>query len=139
MAGLRVGTAYASREIITLMNAVKPPYNVSSIAQRAVIDATSNRTQVEAWIRQTLEQRGRLVAEMADLPFVRKIFPTDANFVLVSMEDPKAVYSYLLNSKIVVRDRSSVRLCEGCLRITVGTPEENTRLLEALAAFGKEV
>lgn len=137
MAGLRVGTAYASPEIIALMNAVKPPYNVSSIAQRAVIEALGERGRVEEWITRTIKQRRRLITALAAFPFVRKIYPTDANFVLVSTHDAKAIYRHLIDVKIVVRDRSSVALCEGCLRITVGTPNENTLLLSALAAFGK--
>jgi histidinol-phosphate aminotransferase len=137
MAGLRVGTAYASPEIISLMNAVKPPYNVSSIAQKAVIDAMADRDRVEDWIGRTLKQRSRLIDKLMGFPFVRRIYPTDANFVLVSTDDAKAIYRYLIEAKIVVRDRSSVRLCEGCLRITVGTEEENTRLLAALAEFGE--
>jgi histidinol-phosphate aminotransferase len=117
MAGLRVGTAYASPEIISLMNAVKPPYNVSSIAQRAVAEAMAERGSVEDWVKRTLEQRSRLIDKLAEFPFVRKIYPTDANFVLVSTDDAKAIYRFLTEAKIVVRDRSSVILCEGCLRI----------------------
>ncbi len=133
MAGLRVGMAYASEEIISLMNAVKPPYNVSGIAQRAVIEALADNDSVEVWIRRTLSERDRLVSELGTLSFVQKIYPSDANFVLVKMEDASGIYRYLIQQKIVVRDRSNVRLCEGCLRVTVGTEEENARLLAALA------
>lgn len=135
MAGLRVGMAYASTEIIALMNAVKPPYNVSGLAQRAVIEALGDKDRVEDWIKRTLSERERLVTELGKLSFVKKIYPSDANFVLIKMDDARAVYKYLIEKKIVVRDRSNVQLCEGCLRITVGTEEENERLLHAMARF----
>ena len=96
----------------------------------------NDRNRVGEWIGRTLEGRARLVSRLAEFPFVRKIFPTDANFVLVSTDDAKAIYRFLIDERIIVRDRSNVALCEGCLRITVGTEEENTRLLAALAAFG---
>lgn len=133
MAGLRVGMAYASAEIITLMNAVKPPYNVSGIAQRAVIEAITDKNSVEDWIRRTLSERDRLISELDKLSFVQRIFLSDSNFVLVKMEDARGVYKYLVEKKIVVRDRSNVQLCEGCLRITVGTEKENSRLLKAFS------
>ncbi len=135
MAGLRVGMAYAIAEIIALMNAVKPPYNVSGIAQQAVIKSLSDEAPVEDWIKRTLSERERLVKELGLLPIVKKIYPSDANFVLVKVEDARGVYKNLIEKKIVVRDRSKVQLCEGCLRITVGTEEENEKLLESMKHF----
>ena len=135
MAGVRVGVAFASREIISLMNAVKPPYNVSSIAQRSVVDAIADRAMVEKWIDQTLAERNRLALALDSYAFVQRVYPSDANFLLVKTTDSPAIYRFLIEQKIVVRDRSSVQLCEGCLRITVGTPQENQRLLKALAKF----
>jgi histidinol-phosphate aminotransferase len=135
MAGLRVGLACASREIIALMNAVKPPYNVSAIAQRTVIKALANKDSVEAWIRRTLSERERLLGELGKLSFVQRVYPSDANFVLVKTENAPRVYKHLIEQKIVVRDRSSVEFCEGCLRITVGTETENDRLLESMRHF----
>lgn len=135
MAGLRVGLAFASEPIIDLMNRVKPPYNVSSIAQRGVIDAIADRATVEDWISQTVSERNRLSLALESLTFVQRVYPTDANFVLVKTSDSPAIYRYLIKEKIVVRNRSSVQLCEGCLRITVGTPQENERLLKALSKF----
>ena len=137
MAGLRVGMAYASAEIIAMMNIVKPPYNVSDIAQRAVIDALADKDLIENWIGRTLLERERLVTKLLGLSFVEKIYPSDANFVLVKTNDARGIYNYLVDHKIVVRDRSNVHLCKGCLRITVGTEVENTRLLAELAAFGE--
>lgn len=136
MAGLRVGMAYASADIVALMNAVKPPYNVSGVAQNAVIEALADKDSVEDWIRRTLTERGRLVGELSNLSFVQTIYPSDANFLLVKTDDARGIYKYLIEQKIVIRDRSNVRLCEGCLRITVGTEEENDRLLESIRHFG---
>lgn len=136
MAGLRVGTAYANRDLIALMNAVKPPYNVSTAAQMAVAEALARRDEVDQWIERTLGERDRLTDALLELAFVRQVYPSDANFLLVRVDSALAVYKYLVVEKIVVRDRSTVRLCEGCLRITIGTEDENARLIAALKAFG---
>ena len=135
MAGLRVGSAFASTQVIELMNRVKPPYNVSGIAQRAVLEAIRETEGMNAWVAETIRERDRLVCAFEGLACVEKVFPTDANFVLVKTVDAKAVYRCLVNERIIVRDRSSVELCEGSLRITVGTREENTRLLNTLSSF----
>lgn len=135
MAGLRVGLAIADEQIIDLINRVKPPYNVSAIAQRTVLEALDKGDIVRERIQQTLLARARMVRELSGLKAVTTIYPTDANFVLVRFDDPKAIYEQLIDRGIVVRDRSSVVLCEGCLRITVGTTSENDRLIEALRRF----
>jgi histidinol-phosphate aminotransferase len=135
MAGLRVGLAFGASEMIGLMNRVKPPYNVSGIAQRAVLDAFEKRSEVAAWISKTLDERSRIVASLARFEFVLEIYPSDANFVLVRTTDAKAIYTFLVEEKIVIRDRSNVQFCAGCLRITVGTAEENDRLISALERF----
>jgi histidinol-phosphate aminotransferase len=135
MAGLRVGLAFASEQIIELMNRVKPPYNVSGIAQRAVLEAIERTGNTDPWVADTLKERGRLIQAFEKLRFVEKIFPTDANFLLVKTSNAKAIYKYLVGERIVVRDRSNVDLCEGCLRVTVGTQEENTRLLNSLSGW----
>ena len=132
MAGLRAGLALAGPGIIDLMNRVKPPYNVSGIAQRAVIDALDNQERVEKWIESALQQRAVLAETLSRFDFVEAIFPSDANFILVKVTDADAIYRFLVDRKIVVRNRNNVELCEGCLRITVGTAEENRRLIEAL-------
>jgi histidinol-phosphate aminotransferase len=132
MAGLRVGFALAGEQIIDLMNRVKPPYNVSSIAQRAVLGALEKTDLVRDRIGQILLERDRMVKELSTIKEVTKISPTAANFVLAQFVDAKAIYQHLIDRGIVVRDRSSVQLCEGCLRITVGTRTENDRLMEAL-------
>lgn len=135
MAGLRVGLAFASGDIIDLLNHVKPPYNVSGIAQRAVLDALARAGEVEQWIVETLRGREMLNEELSRFDFVEKLYPSDANFVLLKVNDANAIYDYLVREKIVVRNRSNVEFCEGCLRITVGTAVENARLLEALKNY----
>lgn len=132
MAAARVGMAFADERIITLFNRTKPPYNVSSLAQNAVLEALKNETQVKAWIGLITEQRVILSDALKRLEIVEKIYPSDANFLLVKVADAAATYQFLLAEKIVVRDRSNVTMCEGCLRITVGTPDENARLIAAL-------
>ena len=135
MAGLRVGLAFASKQIIELMNRVKPPYNVSGIAQRAVLDAIERTGSTDEWVAETLKERERLIQAFGKFRFVERVFPTDANFVLVKTDDAKAIYEHLIGERIVVRDRSTVELCNGCLRVTVGTQEENTRLLNSLSGW----
>lgn len=134
MAGLRVGLAFASVEIINLINRVKPPYNVSGIAQKAVLDVL-RRNKIENYIAETLSERERLTREIERFDFIVRIYPSDANFILVKTTDANAIYRYLIKEQIVVRDRSNVELCDGCVRITVGAPEENTRLLNVLNDF----
>ncbi len=135
LAGLRVGMAFASEEIIEVMNKVKPPYNVNESSQQLALEALGNVEQVNKWIKETLLQRDRLVLALKELDFVADIYPSDANFILVKTTDANGIYKFLVDKGIIVRNRSKVELCEGCLRITVGTPEENTVLLETLKNF----
>ncbi|MDQ3130824.1 MAG: histidinol-phosphate transaminase [Acidobacteriota bacterium] len=131
LAGLRVGLAFANAEIITLFNKVKPPYNVSQIAQETILRAMENKSQVEKTIAEIIAEREKVIDNLRDFAFVTKIYPTDANFVLVKTTDAEKIYRFLLDEKIVVRNRNNVELCAGCLRITIGTPEENESLLKA--------
>jgi histidinol-phosphate aminotransferase len=135
LAGLRVGMAFASEEIIEVMNKVKPPYNINDASQQLALKALQNIDQVNYWIKETLVQRDKLVLELKDYEFVIDIYPSDANFILVKTTDAKSIYTYLVQQGIIVRDRSKVTLCEGCLRITVGTPAENNILLKALENY----
>ncbi len=135
LAGLRVGMAFASEEIIEVFNKVKPPYNINEASQQLALSALQNVDQVNEWIRETVAERDRLGTALLDLPCVRKIFPSDANFLLVKTTDAKGIYQFLVERGIIVRDRSNVILCEDSLRITIGTPNENTLLLEALKSF----
>ncbi|HQU86208.1 MAG TPA: histidinol-phosphate transaminase, partial [Pyrinomonadaceae bacterium] len=135
LAGLRVGLAFANEEIIKLFNKVKPPYNISEIAQNAILEAFENAEQVEKTIAEIISEREKLIENLRGFSFVKKIYPTDANFVLVKTSDAEKIYKFLLDEKIVVRNRNNVELCEGCLRITIGTPQENESLLKALKNY----
>lgn len=135
MASLRVGLAFARSEIVQLFNRIKPPYNVSGIAQTAIIDAMRESDSVDRWVGEIVGQRKRLARELATFRFVEEVYPSDANFLLVRVMNARSVYRHLVGENIVVRDRSTVLLCDDCLRITVGTPSENDRLIETLSRF----
>ena len=135
LAGLRVGMAFASEEIIEVMNKVKPPYNMNEASQQLALQALSNVDQVNGWIKETLAERDKLVLNLKKFDFVQDIYPSDANFILVKTTDPKGIYNFLVEKGIIVRDRSKVELCEGCLRITVGTPAENEILINTLQNY----
>ncbi|HWB26816.1 MAG TPA: histidinol-phosphate transaminase [Chitinophagaceae bacterium] len=132
LAGLRLGMAFASTAIIDTMNKVKPPYNISQAAQEIALQALENVGQVNDMILELADMRDALAEVLAQMPGVQKVYPSDANFLLVKINDARKVYDYLLSKAIVVRDRSRVKLCEDCLRITVGTEQENTNLVDAL-------
>jgi histidinol-phosphate aminotransferase len=127
--------AFASEEIIEVMNKVKPPYNVNESSQQLALAALANVGQVNEWIKETLAQRDRLVLQLKDFDFVVDIYPSDANFILVKTTNANGIYDFLVKQGIIVRNRSKVELCEGCLRITVGTPDENTTLLQTLQNY----
>jgi histidinol-phosphate aminotransferase len=135
MAGLRVGMAFASEEIIAVFNKIKPPYNINEASQQLAIQALDNIEQVNNWIKEIVSERGKLVRSLADFSFVLKIYPSDANFILIRTTEPKKIYNYLVKNGIIVRDRSSITLCEGCLRITVGTKKENEKIIEVLKQY----
>ena len=135
LAGIRLGMAFASTPIIQLLNKVKPPYNINQLTQEKALGALDHPEEQQAWVKTLLVQRTLLQQHLSGLEYVTRIFPSDANFLLVKMNDPKGVYAHLVKDGIIVRDRSNVLLCDGCLRITVGTPQENERLLEALVKF----
>ena len=135
LAGLRVGMAFAGEPIINYMNKVKYPYNINTASQQLALDALENIGVINDWIQITVEQREWLSQQLAALSFTITVFPSDANFILVKMRDARKVYEYLSAKGIIVRDRSKVILCDDCLRITIGTPEENQQLLTALNAY----
>jgi histidinol-phosphate aminotransferase len=132
LAGLRVGLAFANEETVRLFNKVKPPYNVSQAAQELILKALGNESGVKETVAEIVRERSNLIDGLNQFSFVKKIYPSDANFVLVKTDDANAIYEFLLKEKIVVRNRNNVELCAGCLRITVGTPDENAALLGAL-------
>ena len=135
LAGLRVGMAFASEEIIEVMNKVKPPYNINEASQQLALEALKNIDTVNAWIKETLTERDNLVLQLKRFSFVLDIYPSDANFILVKTTNARAIYNFLVQNSIIVRDRSKVELCESALRITIGTPAENMKLIETLKSY----
>jgi histidinol-phosphate aminotransferase len=132
LAGLRIGFAYASKEIIHVFNKIKPPYNLSGATQQLALQALHNEREAKQKTCILIQQREKLMQDLKQFDFIRNIYPSDANFLLVKTGDANRLYKYLLNANIVVRNRSTQPLCENCLRVTVGTPEENDVLLSAL-------
>ncbi len=132
MAALRCGMAFASEEIIGFFNKVKYPYNLNLLTQEAVSKQIEQADQKQEWVKALLLERKKLIESLQALPVVEKIYPTDANFVLVKVNDANGIYQQLVNKGIIVRNRNSVTLCQNCLRITIGTPSENKQLLTAL-------
>ena len=135
LAGLRIGMAFGSEEIIEIFNKVKPPYNINEASQELAFEALKHVDQVNNWIKETVAERSNLIDKLFQHELVKKIYPSDANFILVKTTNPKGIYNHLVGLGIIVRDRSKVELCDGCLRITIGTPKENIELLNALKSF----
>ena len=135
LAGLRLGMAFASEGIIDIYNKVKPPYNINQATQELALKALEEVDQVNEMIKALVTMREELARELASLPFVMTVYPSDANFILVKTANAHSVYDYLLGDGIVVRDRSKVVLCAGCLRITVGTAKENADIVAALRGY----
>lgn len=135
LAGLRLGMAFASSIIIDILNKVKAPYNISQSTQDLALAALQNIGQVNDWIKTTVAEREHLAKLLLDLPMVKKVYPSDANFILAEVTDANGTYDALVDRGIIVRNRAKVTLCEGCLRITVGTPSENEILISALKSL----
>lgn len=134
-AAIRLGMAFASEEIISLMNKVKYPYNINRLTQQEAIDMVGRYYRVQEWVESLLGERKRLMDEFAKLPCCKYIYPTNANFFLVKVGEARRLYAYLVDKGIIVRNRTNVVLCRHCLRITVGTRPENDMLLEALKNY----
>lgn len=132
LAGLRLGMAFASAAIIEVLDKVKPPYNINQATQELVLKALDEVGQVNDMIRLLVDMREALAEVFRSMPTVEKVYPSDANFLLVKIKDARKIYEFLLGKGIVLRDRSNVTLCEDCLRITVGTEQENTLLVDAM-------
>jgi len=135
LASLRLGMTFASSAIIDVLNKIKPPYNISGATQELVLQALDNLADVNSMIVETVKERQRLGEELTSIPVVEKIHPSDANFLLVKVVDPNGIYNYLKSKGVIVRNRSNVLLCEGCLRITVGTEKENRDLVQLLQQY----
>ena len=135
LAGLRLGMAFAGQPIINYMNKVKYPYNINIATQKLAADALKNIETVNEWIKTTVQQREWLKDQLSELSFTKTVYPSEANFILVKINEARQIFEYLNTKGIIVRDRSKVILCDDCLRITVGTPEENQQLLKALNEY----
>jgi histidinol-phosphate aminotransferase len=135
MASLRVGMAFASKEIIQVLQLIKPPYNISGLTQSKVLQALENADELPILVSEIIQEREFLINQFNKLSVVQKVFPTQANFVLIKVVNAKDLYEYLISRQIIVRDRSKVVLCDESLRITVGTREENEALITALKAY----
>ena len=131
-AAIRLGMAFASPEIIAIFNKIKYPYNVNLLTQQEAIKLLQQPEKIKAWVDIILEERARVMKEIEQLPCCIRVFPTDANFFLAKVYEATAIYNYLVSEGIIVRNRTNVALCNDCLRITIGTKEENDALLEAL-------
>lgn len=135
LAGLRLGMAFAAENIISLFNRVKYPYNVSVLTQKEAVLALDNTDKVNQNITEIISEREKLARDLCSLPWVLKVYPSEANFLLVKVKDADLVYNYLCRKGIIVRNRNQVTLCHGCLRITIGTPAENETLMAMAASF----
>lgn len=134
-AAIRLGMAFAQKDIINIFNKVKYPYNVNTLTQQQALEALKEPYEVDKWVKTILLERGRMIEAFKMLPFCEKIYPTDANFFLAKMNDAQAIYDYLKSNGVIVRNRTNVHLCNNCLRITIGSKSENNELLSALRQY----
>ena len=135
LAALRLGLCYASMDIIDLFNKVKPPYNINDASQQLALQALQNTDLVNEWITASVLEKEWLIKEMGNFTFVETVYPSDANFFLMKVKNAAELYNYLSDHEVVVRNRSKDPGCENCLRITIGTPEENEQLLNLLKSY----
>jgi len=132
MAGIRLGMAFAQPEIIRIFNKIKYPYNINILTQQKALELIEKENDKSDWVELLIGERGKLAKVLGELPFVTRVYPSDANFLLVKMNNARGIYDYLVEKGTIVRDRSKVILCTDSLRITVGSPEENAVLLNHL-------
>ncbi len=135
LAALRLGMAFASEEIVSVLNKIKPPYNINAVTQQLAYEAIGQIMKKEQMVAGILMERAYLEEELVKIPAVLKVYPSDANFILVKTKNGTGMYSYLIDQKIITRDRSKVTLCDNSVRITVGTHEENEALINALKKY----
>ena len=132
LAGIRLGICYASADVIAVLNKIKPPYNVNELTQQRALERLNNPDKVKSEIKSIIEQREQLLSVLKSVSFVEKIYPTEANFILIKVDDANKRYDELIRNGIVIRSRTTQPLCENTLRLTIGTAEENKKLIEAL-------
>jgi histidinol-phosphate aminotransferase len=135
LAGIRLGMAFASQEIISIYNKVKYPYNVNQLTQQQALEALKDPYEVDKWVKTLLSERSRLMQAFSELPICVEVYKTDANFFLAKMTDAQSIYDYLVDKGIIVRNRSRIQLCNNCLRVTIGMKSENNELLAALRQY----
>ncbi|TLX77561.1 histidinol-phosphate transaminase [Labilibacter sediminis] len=138
MAGIRLGMAFASQEIIRIFNHIKYPYNVNILTQEKAFDLLAAEEDKNKWVADLMEQKKLMTQQFDGYSFVEKIYPSDANYLLIKTTAPREIYNYLVEQGVIIRDRSTVALCEGCLRVTIGTQEENNSLYQALGKYEQE-
>jgi len=134
-AAIRLGMAFASRDIISIYNKVKYPYNVNLLTQQQALNRLNNTYDVEQWVKMLLQERSRMISAFNELKICEKVYPTDANFFLAKVTDAQKIYDYLVERGIIVRNRTRISLCQNCLRVTIGTKDENNELLGALRSL----
>jgi len=135
LAALRFGMAFASEDLIKVLNKIKYPYNLNQATQTLILEAVENEDKKNQYVVNILAERTELAKNLSDLAMVKFIYPSDSNQLLVKFDDAKAVFKYLINQKIITRDRSNVQLCEGCIRISIGSDKDNAALIAALKAY----
>ena len=134
-AAIRLGMAFASKEIVSILNKVKHPYNINSLTQQQALDMLKEPYEVDKWVKIILLERNRMIDAISMLNFCKKIYNTDSNFILVKMDNAQKVYDYLKDNGVIVRNRTQVSQCNDCLRITIGSKSENNELLSALRQY----
>ncbi|MFA6729149.1 MAG: histidinol-phosphate transaminase [Prevotella sp.] len=134
-AAIRLGMAFADKQIIQLYNKVKYPYNVNQLTQKQALEALKDPYEMEKWVKTLLQERIRLISAFNELPVCEEIYPTDANFFLARMINAQKIYDSLVDKGIIVRNRTNIKLCNNCLRVTIGTKGENNELLSALRSL----
>jgi histidinol-phosphate aminotransferase len=137
LAGIRLGMLFASEEIVTWLNKIKPPYNINQLTQEVALKYLENIELVEEQTEEIIRERSKVTASLERFSFIKKVFPSDANFILARVDEANDLYDYLLSKGIVVRNRSSQALCENTLRFTIGTEKENDELINALSNYRK--
>ncbi|WP_348646728.1 histidinol-phosphate transaminase [Flammeovirga sp. SubArs3] len=135
MAGLRLGMMFANKQVVDIFNVIKPPYNINQLTQEKALEALDNVDKVKEMVATLLSERQRLEKELSEISRVKNIFPSDANFILIQVENATDDYNKLVEQGIIIRNRAKVLLCDEGLRISIGTPEENNRFLEAFKAL----
>ena len=135
LAAIRLGMAFASKEIIDIFNKVKYPYNINRLTQAEAMEALANPYDVDRWVKSILDERVRMMKAFLELPVCQQVYPSDANFFLARMTDAQSIYDYLVDHGIIVRNRSRITLCHNCLRVTIGLKSENNELIAELRKY----